>query len=213
MKGPTLGCAASVSSASRRLAAGSAVVCAAMLRPRKVLASVLWYCGSPHRLEAAVGVARAAAGPEEAAVVGQSGQAQLQPVNTAPGPRCRPACRCPPGCRRWCAALPSGLSSTRPMENSCITSRAIVLVGHAAGAGVGLLVAQVRQVDAHHRVQRHRLEQLAVVAQALGRPACPCRRPRRAGCRPRRRRPSRSRRSATARRPRAGAAGPGRRPR
>ena len=45
MKGATLECAASVSSATRRLADGSATACGAMVVPRKDLTSVLWYCG------------------------------------------------------------------------------------------------------------------------------------------------------------------------
>ena len=42
-----------------------------------------------------------------------------------------------------------------------------VLVGHAAGHRIGLLVAQVREVDAHHRAGRDRLEQRAVVAERV----------------------------------------------
>ena len=42
-----------------------------------------------------------------------------------------------------------------------------VLVGHAAGERIGLLVAQVREVDAHDRARRHRFEQRAVVAERM----------------------------------------------
>ena len=42
-----------------------------------------------------------------------------------------------------------------------------VLVGHAAGHWIGLLVAQVRQVNAHHRAGRDAFEQRAVVAERM----------------------------------------------
>ena len=45
----------------------------------------------------------------------------------------------------------------------------IVLVGPDVACGVGLAVAEHRQVDAHGRVQRHVLQQLAEVAEGIRR--------------------------------------------
>ena len=45
MKGPTLPCEASPSSATFRLALGSARLCTGTLKSRKRFSSLLWYCG------------------------------------------------------------------------------------------------------------------------------------------------------------------------
>ena len=45
----------------------------------------------------------------------------------------------------------------------------VVLVGHAARRGVLLLVVQVREVHAHHRMQRDVLQQVAEVAECAAR--------------------------------------------
>ena len=67
--------------------------------------------------------------------------------------------------------VPSGLSSHEPDREQLHQLARVVLVGTDVARGVGLLVAEHRQVHAHRRMQRHVLHQLAEVAEGVAR-AC-----------------------------------------
>ena len=121
-----------------------------------------------HRLEASVRVFDAVCrAPEEAAVVG--------PFRTGPAPAGEhPRHAADVGLtigrdRRAIHLLLTavGVQFIQPDRHQLHHLAGEVLVRHAAGLGVGLLIPDGGQIGPHHRVRCHRFEQLAVVAQAL----------------------------------------------